>query len=205
MKIAFSGSACTGKTTLAKQLGATLDLPVIPEHFETLFTLAQVNSDKSLSKIEKSNRVIEAFKQVLAHKRAEEDALTDFIVDRCPLDLMNLWLTNGMSARPEHTKWFYQHCRLYMKQYDYVVIPPWGRLPLEALKTHSGQQVRNLNRWSLLNSHATITGLARMWLRPGQLILIPETLDSLEDRVGFVRGRIRRGQDTKTQFPVTSL
>jgi hypothetical protein len=47
--------------------------------------------------------------------------------------------------------------------------------------------VRNLNPWVLLHTHATILGLARMWLRRDQLLLLPAAIDTVDDRVEYCR------------------
>lgn len=185
MKIAVSGSACTGKTTLAQNLAERLNITFIPEHFEALFALPQQRGGGAAGGKER----IEAYRSVLQTKRSEEEQHDSFIVDRCPLDLMNLWLSQGLSRRPKPTDQFYRQCREAMATYDFVVIPPWGRLPVEPLHAN-GKQVRNLNPWALLHSHATIVGLARMWLRRGHLLVLPNNADSVEDRVNYVIQRV---------------
>jgi hypothetical protein len=183
MKIAISGSACTGKTTLGRELAKQLGFTFIPEHFEPLFALGKRSDTKQR---------VAAFRKVLGFKSAEEGKHEDFVADRCPLDLMNLWLATGLGRRPKLSAQFYGDCRKQMELYDRIVILPWGRLPLEPRQADDGSQVRNLNPWSLLHNHATIVGLARMWLRRDQLIMLRGKLDTVEQRAAFVLERVRK-------------
>jgi len=186
VKIALSGSACTGKTTLGLELSSRLGLPLIPESFDILFNLPRSKADKG-----NDDKIVNAFFRVLELKQEDEKKHRQFIVDRCPVDLLNLWLAKGLGRRPVMTERFYQACMRLMRRYDYIVIPPWGILPLQPLHTESGNQVRNLNKWSLLYSQATIIGLARMLTATGKLIVIPETVETVDNRVKFILQRIK--------------
>jgi len=183
MKIAVSGSACTGKTTLAQELAQRLSLPYIPEYYDALFDPPGTYSESSLDVL------VILFNKVLEKKHAEEERLGKFIVDRCPVDLMNLWLSRGLSRERKDSKVLYMRCAEYMQHYDYVIVPPWGSIPLRPLENPVGRQRRAMNPWVLLRNHATILGLVRMWVPGRRVITLPRDLTSTEARIEFILRR----------------
>lgn len=184
MRIAVSGSAGVGKTTLAGRLAGHLQLAFIPEHYEPFFDApGKFNSPPPV--------LARWFFEVLEAKRARELAAGAFVVDRCPTDLFNLWVAKGLAAQTEDTQRFYAACRSYCADYDLVVIPPWGEIPLAPLDRPTGRQHRVLNPWVQLRNHAAILGLARLWLPPEQVVELPAALSSVQARVEFVADRAR--------------
>ncbi len=184
MKIALTGSACTGKTTLAEKLANELGLPLIEENYGPLF-----DPLKPFKK-EEPKLFINALKDVMEAKHKQEQEHVSFVTDRCPVDLMNIWLTRGLSSKRRRSAEFYQHCRSLTKQYDYLIIPPWGVLPVESKESEKGRQVRVKNPWILLHNHAAIVGLARQWLPGERIITIRPSMKKLEDRVDYVLQRL---------------
>lgn len=186
MRIAVSGSAGVGKTTLAGRLAGHLQVALIPEHYEPFFDApGKFNSPPPV--------LARWFFEVLEAKRTRELAARAFVVDRCPIDLFNLWVAKGLAAQAEDTQRFYAACRSYCADYDFVVIPPWGEIPLAPLDRPTGRQRRVLNPWVQLRNHAAILGLARLWLPPERVIELPAAITDPEARAGFVADRASLG------------
>ena len=184
MKIAVSGCAGIGKTTLAQGLAQALELPFIPEHYELFFDQpGKLNAPPE--------RLIPLFKRVLGNKRAREAKHDAYVIDRCPIDLFNLWLSLGLSVKQEETREFYEKCRACSQDYDHVVVPPWGMFPLRQINDGHGYRGRTLDSWVQLRNHAAICGLAWLWLPHDRLIALPQEQAPPEIRLAQALERIR--------------
>ena len=84
MRIAMSGAVCTGKTTLGKALAERLGLPFIEENLGSLF------GRRGASK-RTAEETAGAIVACLENKRKLETEAGSFVIDRCPLDLINFW------------------------------------------------------------------------------------------------------------------
>ncbi len=195
LKIAISGSAGIGKSTLAADLGADLGLPVIEEHFDPLFAPEVVKGDE--------DALEQAFWQVLEYKSAREDEAGGFVADRCAIDLFHNWLLRGLGRRPRRSEAFFKACRERFEQLDSLVILPWGAIPLVPLEADGNQRRRVLDPLVQLRNHATIVGYAHMWLPKSRIIEVPVRVKTREARVGFVRKRLeaRAGPDGWSRPP----
>ncbi len=88
MKIAISGSAGTGKTTLATALAAKRGCSFVAENFDNFF-------DDNAAFIKPARRLQQRIIATLEQKDAIENDCGDFVADRCAIDLFNLWLSPG--------------------------------------------------------------------------------------------------------------
>jgi hypothetical protein len=167
MKIAISGSAGTGKTTLAQNLARSLNCAYIPEHYEPLFDRpGKFNGAPDV--------LAKAFNQVLDIKLAEQAKHDSFVADRSPADLLNLWLARGLFCLPEASQAFHDRCREAMKVYNLIVIPPWGALPLQNTAQPEKRQQRVTDPWRQLFNHAAISGLVHMFVGAENILYLPE-------------------------------
>lgn len=177
MKIAVSGASCTGKTTLGKTLAARLDLPFIEENLSAMF-------ESGWPKRQAPDEAAKALVACMEEKAALENAAGQFVVDRCPLDLMNFWQFHGLPRQSAGVD-FYELCERTMGGYDFVVLTPWGGLPL-VQNTAGGGPRRQMNPWIQFISSVRIAGLAHHFVDPARIIAIPRHAESREDRLAFV-------------------
>ena len=183
MRIAVSGSAGIGKTTLAQNLAQALNIAYIPEHYEPIFD--------SLDKRDSAPNVLaELFNKALDIKLSEQAKHGSFVADRCPADLLNLWLRRKLFSLPEASQAFHNRCREAMSSYDLIVIPPWGTLPLLATEQPDRIQRRVINPWRQLLNHASIAGFVRMFVGEEKILYLPSDLTSGDAWVNLVLARM---------------
>ena len=177
MKIAVSGASCTGKTTLGESLAVRLDLPFIAENLSAMF-------ESGWPKRQVPEEAAKALVACIEEKAALESSAGQFVVDRCPLDLMNFWQFHGL-ARHSAGVDFYDLCERAMGRYDFVVLTPWDGVPL-VQKSASGEARRQMNPWIQFISSVRIAGLAHHFVEPARIIAIPRHVESRDDRLAFV-------------------
>lgn len=188
MKIVISGCAGIGKTTLARDLADALGVACIGENYQPLF-------DPPGGFTGPPQQLAERFTRVLNRKRLLEKEAGDFVVDRGPIDLFNLWLASRLGRLAQLTSGFAAVCRDFARQYDYVVFPPYGVLPLRPHDVQDGR-VRVQNEWVQLRNHAAILGLALLWLPQPKVLQLPADAGDPAQRVEWLRPRLATAPET---------
>jgi len=159
-RIAISGSAGTGKTTLGRALAAELGVPFVEEGMRR--------------RIEKGFRPhgygarewAALIRDLWAEHRAAEDAARDgFVSDRSSVDFAAFWLHYGLHEDVEATERFVAEMRAHAANYERIVLLPWGAIPLV------DDGVRSTNRWTQLRFHSILDGLLGRAGHPGLLRL----------------------------------
>ena len=182
MKIAISGCAGVGKSTLMQALADRLKITALDEHYGALFSPpGTFNSEPE--------KLIPLFIQVLDEKHKLQNQAESFVVDRAGIDLLNLWMAKGLSRHGQATEYMVNQCRKQLQRYDLVVFPPWGAIPLVPHDDTDGR-VRVQDPWVQLRNHAAILGFARLWLAPEKILSLPESATELTDRVDRVLAAI---------------
>ncbi len=128
--------------------------------------------------------------EALEAKRALEQAQDGFVVDRCPLDLLNFWFARQLH-QSEDTDPFVDRCVEYLNDYDLVVLMPHGVLPVRQ-KTDSPLSQRNLNKWPHFLGSVRIEGLARYYLPADRIVNLPRDVVALRERVSFIAERLEK-------------
>ena len=177
-RIALSGSAGTGKTTLGRALAARFGVPYIPEGMRARIEAGLVIHDLGHEGLQ--TLIVELLEEQLA---AEAEALATaggFVADRSPVDYAAFWLHYQFSHDRDATERFLARCLQSVRSYDRIVVLPWGVLPLEA------DGVRSTNPWLQRSYQAILEGLVRREVGPPGAAWLPERLDALEQRVDWV-------------------
>lgn len=175
MRIAISGSAGSGKTSLVEALSKSLNLEIIPECYEAFF-------DEHGRHIKPPKNLMHKIHQVLDNKHQLELAANDFVADRCPVDLFNLWVTRRFHSDNRKTDIFQEKCIEYLKKYDYLILLPWGDIPLKQVDPKEGNRKRVMKPWIQFQHHSTIIGMAMQWVPLNKIIAVPKGLDGVEAR-----------------------
>ncbi len=174
MRIALSGSAGTGKTTLGKQLALDLGLPYVEEGMRTLL---ERGLDMHSLDIEQQRQLI---RDMWERQASQEDAASSGVVaDRSSLDYAAFWMHYSLHEDVDATEAFLGQMIEHATSYDLVVLLPWGVIPLEA------DGVRSTNRFVQLRYQGILEGCLRRFLPAAKLLQVPET-SSLEERRRFV-------------------
>ena len=196
MKIAICGSAGTGKTTLATALAAKQKCSVVAEQYDDFF-------DDKFDFIKPAGRLQRQILATLEQKNRIENDNGDFVADRCPVDLFNLWLSRGFGANRRKTADLYNRCRSYMRKYDRIIVLPWSALRLTQVKEQASRRRRVMNPWIQLYNHSTMIGLLQQWVNPTRLVPIPFDVADLNERVDFLMGAIDLHR-TLTDFDISA-
>lgn len=177
-RIAVSGSAGTGKTSLGRHLARELGLPFVEEGMRARL---EAGLDLHELGLEGWAALIEELWE--EHRAAQAAAPDGFVADRSSLDFAAFWLHYDLCALPERSADFLARMRAAAADYDLVVMLPWGALPLE----HDG--VRTTNPWVQLRFQLLVEGVSRKEIPAGRLLAL-EGAGSLEERARQVRSAL---------------
>ena len=174
-RIAISGSAGTGKTTLAKALADRLQVPYLEEGFRK--RLEKGLDPHDLSQAEFQGLLMELYEEAIA---ATARCNGGFIQDRCPLDFLAFWLHYGFWREDAESAAFYARVQKDLDQYDHVIVLPWGAFDIAA------DSIRSTNRWLQLKYQALFEGLAHRLAPDGKLLWMPVEPTGKAERLAYV-------------------
>lgn len=184
MKIALSGAANTGKTTLAKDLAKETNLPLITERFSDL--PPRTLQDKAGEQLAKAFLRIKRDKSDL-----EQTHQAGFVSDRCTIDLFNYWISFPVLANRTETQELYNNCKNHANSYDYIVFLSWGSVVYREIEADKPQIIKSrMNPWLNLTRHSSTLGLAYSWVDPSKIIVIPKDISDRQERVGWLLSTI---------------
>jgi broad specificity phosphatase PhoE/nicotinamide riboside kinase len=161
-RIALSGSAGTGKTTLGRRLAQELGVPFLEERMrqrlESGFDLHRLTPEDWRQLIE-SDR---------AAQRAEElRCAQGFVADRSSLDYAAFWLHYQLHEDAQRTERFVQAMVEEARGYDRILLFPHGVLPLV------DDGVRSTNPWTQLRFQTILEGLVGRYLSGDVIYRVP--------------------------------
>lgn len=180
LRIAVSGSAGTGKTTLGRALAGALDLPFIEERM-------RLRLEQGLELGRMSHAELEALHRDLWAEQVALEAAHPggFVVDRSSLDYAAFRLQYGFFDDGFDTAGFFAQAVAHAASYTAVLLFPHGALPLET------DGVRAPNPWLQLRFQLCVEGLLDAHLDPARLHRVPRT-DSFQDRLTWAQSILER-------------
>lgn len=174
LRIAISGSAGTGKTSVGRALAARLEVPFIEESMRR--RIAEGLRVDILSPSELADLLREVWEE---QRQAEEEAGAHFVVDRSSYDYVAFWLQYGLHHDEARTDAWVGELSSLGERYDRVLLLPWGVLPLEA------DGIRSTNRWIQFHYQSLLEKTLKRFARRGQVLRVPGE-ETVEQRVDFV-------------------
>jgi nicotinamide riboside kinase len=150
-RIAISGSAGVGKSTLARALADRLGVPYIGEGMREYLERTGANLH-DLGPDGVRSVVLALWEE---RKAAEAAARDGFVADRSSYDFGAFWLYYHFAAPDRDTERLFSET-LAPGRYDRVYVLPWGRIPLVA------DGVRSTNPWTQLHLQLLLEGVLRM-------------------------------------------
>jgi nicotinamide riboside kinase len=169
LRIAVSGSAGTGKSTLARRVAEVLGVPYIPEGMREHIERTGVNLH-SLGHEGLRRLVL----QLWAERREAEAAHASFVADRSSYDFAAFWLFYRFAEPDADTDRLFADA--LAPRYDAVFLLPWGGIPLMA------DGLRNTNPWVQLHYQLVLEGVLGRW---GQGVVRVEAA-TLEERADAI-------------------
>ncbi len=180
-RIALSGSAGVGKSTLGRALAEELDLPFLDEGMRKRMEAGLRLHD--LSRDQRRDLVHELWQEQLEAESSAIAGYGGFVSDRSSVDFAAFWLYYGFVEAQDQPDRFVGEALQHAEAYDHVVLLPWGVLPLKA------DGVRSSNPWVQRHFQAALEGLLFRELSAPQLLRLPD-LDLIEQRLRWVSERI---------------
>jgi nicotinamide riboside kinase len=153
MKIAFSGSGGTGKTTLLNNLNENLNYYVIKEGIRTWL---KQNDFKDFKEMQ-TDDVIKMQTDVLNAKILQESRYKNFISDRTTIDNFCYclrWIGSETSNHNDFMKnYFKKSINHAKKYYDLIFILPWNAFKIEDDGVRSNKKWYQYMMQSLIEHH----------------------------------------------------
>ncbi len=177
-RIALSGSAGTGKTTLGRALADRLGVPFIEEGMRT-----RIENGFDIHSLDVGglrNLVRELWEEQLEAQAAAGDA---YVVDRSSIDYAAFWLHYSLYEEREETDSFIADLCSAAPRYDRILLFPWGVLPMEA------DGVRATNRWLQLRYQTILEGLLERYTERERITRVPNSID-FDERLRAVEAAI---------------
>jgi len=153
VRIAFTGSGGTGKTTLLEELNKELEYPVIGEGIREWLKENGYDDFKDLG----LEGTVQMQEDTLKRKIEIESELQSFVADRTTVDNLSYALRWIGSLNPDYDTWMAQYVTNAMLHanlnYDLIFLLPWGELPLVNDGTRSTKEWYQYMMQAIIERH----------------------------------------------------
>ena len=130
IRIAFCGSAGTGKTTTMEEINKILELPVVGEGVREWMADNKITHLRELS----ARDTMRLQMEIMRNKGGKEKTLQRFIADRTMLDAAAYcmyWLGRENEMQRGIQQYLTDCMAHTIQNYDYIFLFPYGAIPLE--------------------------------------------------------------------------
>jgi uroporphyrin-III C-methyltransferase len=173
LRLAVTGSAGAGKTTLVNGLAARLGLPIVPEETRAFVE----GGGRPFARMEPAG-ARSAVQDLWRRRVAAERAHTGFVADNCSLDLAACALHHGCAATGDAgIEALLRDAAAHVATYDAILVLPWGAIPYER------DGVRSAEPYVELRYQLVIEGLLQRHAHPARVHHLPPGLDRAEARL----------------------
>jgi nicotinamide riboside kinase len=179
MRIVFTGSGGTGKSTLLKEVNKKLQYPVIHEGIREWLASNGFGDFKEMN----INDIIEMQSDVMNGKIKQEVGQTNFISDRCTIDNLCYTLRWVGSVDSDHNDFMEQYISDAMAHakdnYDIIFILPFGSFDIENDGTRSNKKYYQYMLQSLIEYHCyslMTSGLSDVVIHKIKAVSLPERI-----------------------------
>jgi broad specificity phosphatase PhoE/nicotinamide riboside kinase len=183
LRLALSGSAGVGKSTLGQAVAEALGVEYIPEGMRNRL-------EKGLNIRGLSHSEMQALVEELWVEQTEkEDELIaagrGFVADRSPIDFLAFWMNYGFVHDAAASSVFFKKVENRIALFDRIVLLPFGLLPLQ------DDSVRSINPWIQRRFQSTVRGLLEEEVGAPRFVHLPNLVD-LEERVRWCTDLVHR-------------
>jgi nicotinamide riboside kinase len=176
-RIAISGSAGVGKTTLAARLADQFEVPLVEELMRPLIESGVDLHD--LSADQRKALVLDLYDQATTAMRNAIETHGGFVCDRSPADFAAFWLHYGFGGDAE-TDAFMSRTATDCALVELTVLLPWGSIPL------IDDGVRLSDRWRQLHFQTVVEGMSRRFFTGARLVEVPNGVTEIDERIAWV-------------------